>query len=250
MSSLPPIYYHILKRPVSYARGLALQEAVHSFQLAHRDTAAFRDVMLLLEHRPVYTAGRRQTEESIRDDKERVTKLGADFVHTLRGGELTFHGPGQIVGYPLVDLDRWSPVMRTRDFVCRTEKGLKKYFSEEHGVQCVESEHTGLFTSPAAKIGSIGMQVRHRLTSHGFALNVTNEPLAWFNHVIACGLPDVNATSIEEAVPSKKFVLHQEMGVIAQFLGRQFERDIAPLSQSDGELKSIIEQVDELETSN
>ena len=123
-----PILYHIFKRPLPYLPTLALQEFIHAFQLrlSHRldtspadvdkppNVANYPDVLLLLEHRPVYTAGRRQNEDVLRDEKTRLEKYGADWVATQRGGETTYHGPGQIVGYPLFDLER----MGVRTLIC------------------------------------------------------------------------------------------------------------------------------------
>lgn len=69
-------------------------------------------------------------------------------------------------------------------------------FALQHGVKVIPSDNTGIFVTPTTKLGSIGVQVRHRLTTHGFALNVTDEPIPWFQQVIACGLPDVRAVSL------------------------------------------------------
>ena len=115
-----PILYHIFKRPLPYLPTLVLQEFIHAFQLrlsgrlntnpADVDTppnaTTYPDILLLLEHRPVYTAGRRQNEDDLRDEKTRLEKYGADWVATQRGGETTYHGTGQIVAYPLFDLER------------------------------------------------------------------------------------------------------------------------------------------------
>src|ERR1700691_3343814 len=104
--SLPPILYHHFKLPLPYVPTLALQEKLHELQLAQRRTNSHKDIILLLQHRPVYTAGRRQSELEVRDERIRLTKIGADFITTTRGGQLTYHGPGQLVGYPLLDLSR------------------------------------------------------------------------------------------------------------------------------------------------
>lgn len=69
-------------------------------------------------------------------------------------------------------------------------------FALQHGVKVIPSDNTGIFVTPSTKLGSIGVQVRHRLTTHGFALNITEEPIPWFRQVIACGLPDVRAVSL------------------------------------------------------
>jgi len=97
---LPPIFYHYFQFPLQYARTLALQERIHELQLLQRKRGHHKDILLLLQHRPVYTSGRRQTDDSVQPERTRLRSLGADFVTTARGGELTYHGPGQIVGYP------------------------------------------------------------------------------------------------------------------------------------------------------
>jgi len=180
--SLSPILYHYFQSPLPYARTLALQERIHQLQLAHRQSGSHKDILLLLQHRPVYTAGRRQTEPSIRDERTRLTAQGADFLTTTRGGELTYHGPGQIVGYPLLDLSRYSPTMGARDYVCRMQKTLELHLKEAHGITPAPSGHTGVFLDRTTKIASIGVQVRQRLTSHGFAMNITREPIGVVRH--------------------------------------------------------------------
>ena len=98
--SLPPVFYHHFRTPLPYAKTLVLQEKLHQIQLAARRTSSHQDLLLLLQHRPVYTAGRRQTGDELAQERTRVVQTGADFVATARGGQLTYHGPGQLVGYP------------------------------------------------------------------------------------------------------------------------------------------------------
>ena len=116
-----PIVYHFLPRPLPYARGLLLQETIVAHRLAARkqllstsvplgereklERIAKTDVLLLLEHTPVYTAGRRETDPiRAEEERKRLGSLGADYVGTMRGGQTTYHGPGQLVGYPIIDL--------------------------------------------------------------------------------------------------------------------------------------------------
>ena len=235
MMALPPILYHYFSHPLPYARTLALQETIHNLQLLQRRTGTHKDILLLLQHRPVYTAGRRQTEPSIRDERVRLTRLGADFVTANRGGELTYHGPGQIVGYPLIDLSRYSPTMGTRDYVCRMQKTLELHLKEVHGITATSSEHTGVFLDSTTKIGSIGVQVRHRLTSHGFALNITREPVAWFDQIVACGLEGVKAGSVEGGANGKRARVEDEIPGLIKRFGQLYERDVVSINLRDGE---------------
>ena len=116
-SRLPPIVFHYLPHPIPYARGLLLQETLVSRRLAARksitidptnqleNSIASTDILLLLQHRPVYTAGRRENDlETAQKEGERLGKLRADYIKTMRGGQTTYHGPGQLVGYPIMDL--------------------------------------------------------------------------------------------------------------------------------------------------
>jgi len=233
---MSPIRYHFFARPLPYASTWSLQERIHKLQLQLRRQSAHPDLLLLLQHRPTYTAGRRQTQLSIQDDRLRLQNLGADFVSATRGGQLTYHGPGQIVGYPMIDLSRYSPVMGARDYVCRIQTFLQSHLKDLHGIRHTPSEHMGVFLDPITKIGSIGVQVRHRLTSHGFALNITREPLPWFDQIVACGLADVQAGSIESKLQKYLSVQDEIPALIKQF-GHVFQRDMVKMvPQDEGEI--------------
>ena len=246
--TVPPIFYHIFRHPLPYARTLALQEQLHELQLSARRSASHSDLLLLLEHRPVYTAGRRQSESSLEEDRTRLSSIGADFVTTSRGGQLTYHGPGQIVGYPLLDLARaGSPMMGIREYICRLQKTLEDYLHTAHGLSHVPSEHTGVFLNATTKIASIGVQVRHRLTTHGFALNVTRQPLPWFGQVVACGLSDVKAGCVEEAIDGNKPLrMVDEMGSVLDAFGRVFGREMVKLGVEDD--RPMLDAISALET--
>src|SRR5579863_3178323 len=157
--SLPPIPYHYFPRPLPYLRALQLQESIHALQLQQRRSSSaslsHQDVLLLLQHKPVYTGGRRQTQSEIASERARLTALGADFVLSQRGGELTYHGPGQIVGYPLLDLGRTKPAMGIRDYICRLQRMMSLHLREAHGLAPMTSEHTGVFLSEYEKVASI-----------------------------------------------------------------------------------------------
>lgn len=103
------ILFHHLRTPVPYKPALALQQRIHELQLTRRREGKHHpDVLLLLQHRPVYTGGRRQHVDELGAEQARLQRLGADWIPTARGGETTYHGPGQIVAYPLFDLGRMS----------------------------------------------------------------------------------------------------------------------------------------------
>ncbi|KAG9055372.1 hypothetical protein FS842_002394 [Serendipita sp. 407] len=258
--ALRPILYHIFPKPLPYLPALALQERIHSIQARSRDhdkppsqtalqMSTHPDILLLLEHRPVYTAGRRQDAQELDEERRRLEKSGAEWVATQRGGETTYHGPGQIVGYPLFDLTRMG--IRTRDHVCRTQTLLKNFVQQRHHVPVYESAHTGVFFSDTEKLASIGMQVRHGLTSHGFAINITSEPLSWFNQVVACGLADVRAASIQSAKEKsnekgQELDILQERKVLAKMYGEVYGTGIEPLSPQQEEIWDAVKEVEEI----
>lgn len=242
--TLPPIFYHIFRLPVPYSSALQLQERAHQLQLALRRANVNKDILLLLQHRPVYTAGRRQTASSVQNDFQRLTRMGADFVLSSRGGQLTYHGPGQIVGYPLIDLSRYTPVMGARDYVCRMQKMIEQHLKDNHGLTPVSSEHTGVFLDPVTKVASIGVQIRHRLTSHGFAFNVTHEPLSWFDQIVACGLNNVKAGSVENSTKFK-ISIDDELEKVIDIFGRAYGREMELLEpHKEGEIGEAILAID------
>jgi lipoyl(octanoyl) transferase 2 len=242
---MSPILWHYFSHPLPYTRTLALQERIHQLQLLQRHTSTHKDILLLLQHLPVYTAGRRQTEDSVERERARLTALGSDFVATSRGGQLTYHGPGQLVGYPLLDLSRPEYAMSTRDYVCGLQKMLEAHLKEVHGLDHAPSEHTGIFLDPVTKVASIGVQVRHYLTSHGFAMNVTREPLKWFNQVVACGLDDVKAGCIEAAA-GKPVKVESEIPRIVEQFGQRFGREMVPIdTEAEGEVGQAISELED-----
>ena len=166
---------------VDYREAVALQE-----RLRERVQAGdLPDLLLLLEHPPVYTTGRRS------EPGELPATDAIDVVETDRGGKLTYHGPGQLVGYPIMH------VPNVRAFVESMEAALITALREA-GVAAATREgrdYTGVWVEDR-KIASIGIHVSRRVSMHGFAVNVDND-LAPFGDVIACGLPDVRMTSLQ-----------------------------------------------------
>lgn len=236
--SLPPILYHYFRTPLPYRQTLSLQERLHELQLRLRRENKHRDILLLLEHRPVYTLGRRQDEHNPETVAESTAlqRIGADVVATKRGGQITYHGPGQIVGYPLLDLGRTSPAIGIRDYICKMQTALKSHLKEQHGIESSLNDNTGVFLDEKTKIASIGVQVRHRLTTHGFSINVTPEPVPWFNHVVACGLAGVRQGNIAENTMTKardSVTVPGEIAGLVQQFGRVFGREMAKLELSE-----------------
>ncbi|USP82679.1 putative octanoyltransferase [Curvularia clavata] len=183
---------------VPYATAARLQETLVSRFLAakppstkplpppHIITATFN---------PVYTCGRRENGKVSPEQEAHLRANGrADFVEALRGGQTTFHGPGQLVAYPILDLrtHKLSP----RHYVCLLEKSLIATCAQ-YGVKAMTTEHTGVWTTPEDKIAAIGVHMRRNVTSHGIGLNV-NTDLWWFDRIVACGLEGKRTTSLEK----------------------------------------------------
>ena len=152
-------------------------------------------VLLLLEHPHVFTLGRRGRTDDILVGAEELRALGAAVRHTDRGGEVTYHGPGQLVGYPIVDLRTLAT--GPLDYVRRLERVLVATLAD-FGIRAAsEDRPTGVWVGNA-KIAAIGVRVSRGVTMHGFALNVDPD-LAYFDRIVPCGMPDVPVTSMAAA---------------------------------------------------
>ena len=151
-----------------------------------------RTRLMLLEHPPTYTLGARGKQEHLLLDDAGLAAIGATVHRVDRGGDVTFHGPGQLVGYPVLDLRQWGegPVWYVRSLEALLIETLAAF-----GVAARrEPGKPGVFAGDA-KIAAIGVRVSRGITSHGFALNVDPD-LDYFSHIVPCGLPDVAVTSM------------------------------------------------------
>ena len=171
---------------VDYRAGVALQE-----DLRRRVTGgALPDVLLLLEHPPVYTRGRRSRPAELPLGADWYRERGIDVVDTDRGGKVTYHGPGQLVGYPIMHIDDVLVYVRTMEraiIAALADVGVE-------GEARRGKDLTGVWVQDR-KIASIGVHIARGVTTHGFAVNVDND-LDPFDWVVPCGLPDVRMTSV------------------------------------------------------
>lgn len=149
--------------------------------------------------------------------------------------------------------------MSVRDYICRLQRTMKNLLLEKHGIKSSPSDNTGVFADDGkTKLASIGVQVRHRFTTHGFAFNVTKEPLAWFDQVTACGLADVKAGAIEThstTTPPKDIYVVGQISSLVELFGREMERDVVRLEDTKGDEVSeaiwkLEEEAAELQRSN
>ena len=180
------------------------------------------DVVWLLEHPPVYTVGRHGTRADLFVSDEELAALGAGFHRIDRGGQMTWHGPGQTTGYVIADL---RPGRRVRPFV-EALVGAMADAAAACGVEGADpgADAMGLYRE-GRKLGSVGIRVKGWVTSHGIALNRDPDP-RWFARMTACGAPDVPATSLaaEGGDPTRERV----EAVLADALGRRLARDLRP----------------------
>jgi len=199
---------------VEFAHALALQEGIVARK---RNDASLQDQLLLLEHEPVYTIGRTPDQSSLSATGSRPTRDGdlgaAHLPHPLfainRGGQATYHGPGQLMGYPIIDLRRCGHDLHK--YLRWLEQLLIEVLAE-YGIAATQRESlTGVWVEDR-KIASIGVGVRHWITMHGFALNVCGD-LSPFNHIVPCGIDNVAMTSMEKETGIAFSVLDVEMAV-------------------------------------
>jgi lipoyl(octanoyl) transferase len=173
---------------VEHGEAYELQRRVR----AARQAGAVPDTVLLLQHPPVYTRGRRSEPGELAMGEAWYRSQGIDVVDVDRGGKVTYHGPGQLVGYPIVRVDD------VLDYVGRLEAAMVAALADEgleaHGRSGEGRDWTGAWIGDR-KVGSIGVHVSHGVTTHGFAVNVSND-LQPFEWIVPCGLGDVRMTSI------------------------------------------------------
>lgn len=174
---------------VDYGEALELQR-----RLAHeRITGAVpQDVLLLVEHNPVVTLGRSSKEKHLLSSTEFLASKGVEMFEVERGGDVTFHGPGQLVGYPIVDLKRHKQDLHW--YLRQLEHALIGALAEYEIPAERSTGYTGVWTR-GRKIASIGVHARDWVTWHGFALNVTTD-LSYFDLIVPCGISGVVMTSM------------------------------------------------------
>jgi lipoyl(octanoyl) transferase len=161
--------------------------------------------ILFVEHPPVYTLGKSGHEENVLMDEQTMKKNGIEFFKTNRGGDITFHGPGQIVVYPILDLEYFGTDIGK--YLRNLEEVIIKTLNE-YGISGERSAgETGVWIEPglkhkARKICAIGVRCSRWITMHGLALNV-NTDLSYFNNIVPCGIPDKQVTSVEKELQRK-----------------------------------------------
>ena len=224
---------------VPYVEALALQERL----VAARKRGEIADTLVLLEHPPVLTLGRNAARSNVLVPDEFLAARGVAVHEIKRGGDVTYHGPGQLVGYPILDLrgelpGKRGPHLGPVDFVRLLEEVLIRACGE-FGVSTQRiPKRTGVWTIGGGsvsekKIAALGVHVSQAVTSHGFALNVTTD-LRDFGWIVPCGISDRAMTSLElEAEASTEPTFAHAMNAVVRQFGRVFERPMIAVDTVD-----------------
>jgi lipoyl(octanoyl) transferase len=206
---------------VDYATGLRLQQELVDLRKAEK----IGDVLLLLEHSPVITLGRNAKAANVIASTELLAQRGVELFECDRGGDVTFHGPGQIVGYPIFDLrgfatpDGKRKTLGAVEFVRRLEEVLIRTCADFAIATNRIASLTGVWTNheaAQAKIAAIGVHIARFVTSHGFALNV-NTDLSFFNLIIPCGITSKPVTSMQHELGHSL-----DLNSVAESISRNF----------------------------
>jgi lipoyl(octanoyl) transferase len=227
---------------VDYAIALELQQTlvrlVKEGRISH--------TLLLLEHPPVITLGRNAGAQNIVASREFLAANGVELHETDRGGDVTFHGPGQLVGYPIFDLRAFEPRIGAVDFVRKLEEVLIRTCGDLGVVTERIPGLTGVWTQNEVpgKIAAIGVHISRAVTSHGFALNV-NTNLDYFKLIVPCGIADKPVTSLEQEIAQSSLSRDRKVPAfedlaqqVARNFGRVFEAQTLWLESLDALLAS------------
>jgi len=224
---------------VPYLEALAVQQQV----IATRKQNLIGDTLLLLEHPPVLTLGRNAHRSNVLASDELLAQRGVELHEINRGGDVTYHGPGQLIGYPIIDLrgdlpGKKGPHLGPVDYVRMLEEMLIRTCGDFGVMTQRICKLTGVWTLAGGsirekKVAAIGVHVSQGVTSHGFALNVTTD-LRDFDWIIPCGIADRQVTSLElEADADRQPTMETALNATARNFGRIFERQMLRCNSLD-----------------
>ena len=224
---------------IGYAEAYGLQKRL----VAARKADAIEDVLLLCEHPHVITQGRNGKREHLLVGEHVLRQKGVEFYETSRGGDITYHGPGQIVGYPILNL---GEIRRDVVWYLRMLEEAMIRATAEYGITAKRvAGKTGIWVDSdktEEKLGAIGVHISRWVTSHGFAYNVSTD-LRFFDLIVPCGIADRKATSLEKLLG--RAVEKVEVGTrIARHLGDLFGRELRQTSK-----KELLEKLEHAEPS-
>ncbi|HHV58756.1 MAG TPA: lipoyl(octanoyl) transferase LipB [Clostridiaceae bacterium] len=204
-----------------YSEALGIQEKL----LALRQEDAVDDTLLIVEHPPVITLGRRGKGQNILVPEEKLSAEGIEIYEVNRGGDVTYHGPGQIVGYPIMNLKNHG--RDVRKFVWNIEEVIIELLDREFGITAGRINGlTGVWVNDE-KITAIGFAIKHWVTMHGFAFNV-NTNLEHFKWIIPCGIKDKGVTSVERIL-NKRQEFQAVVDMVINHFCRVFDMNPTPV---------------------
>lgn len=232
---------------IGYAEAYTLQKRI----VAARKADAIEDVLLLCEHPHVITQGRNGKREHLLASENVLRQEGISLYETSRGGDITYHGPGQIVGYPILNL---AAVRRDVVWYVRMLEEVMIRATADFGVTAArEPGKTGIWVPPnvaaadcrgrlsdpanqaSEKLGAIGVHISRWVTSHGFAYNVSTD-LRFFDLIVPCGIADRKATSLEKLL-NRRVTSQEVAGCLTQHFGQVFAREMQPATTEELLLK-------------
>ena len=183
---------------IEYGAALDVQHTYLERVIAGRESKSNNNILLYCEHPHVYTLGKSGVDTNLLISDENLKRIDATFFRTDRGGDITYHGYGQVVGYPIIDLHNFN--LGIRDYIYQLEECVIKTIAE-YGICGVRIDSaTGVWVNTPTgerKICAIGVKVSRHVTMHGFALNV-NTDLSYFSYINPCGFTEKGVTSIQE----------------------------------------------------
>jgi lipoyl(octanoyl) transferase len=212
---------------LDYEAALELQHQV----CALRQQEQIGDVLLLVEHPPVLTLGRNSDREHLVAGEETLARRGISLFETNRGGDVTYHGPGQLVGYPIFNLRSFTPPLGIVAYLRWLEEVLIRACADFGVLTQRVPGRAGVWTMPGGevpekKIAALGVHVARGVTTHGFALNVTTD-LEDFHLIVPCGIHDRGVTSLEmELGPEPGPSMDQVANAVSRHFGRVFGRQM------------------------
>jgi len=214
---------------VDYSTALKLQQTLVDL----RKAGQVGDTLLLLEHPPVITLGRNAKRANVLVSEDQLSQSGVEIFECDRGGDVTYHGPGQLVGYPIFDLRGFTPRIGAVEFVRKLEEVLIRTCADFGVATRRVPGMTGVWTlRNEAKVAAIGVHISRGVTSHGFALNVSTD-LGHFKLIIPCGIGDKTVTSLDRALGDAypgiavlPLTIEEVSQSVARNFGRVFESQI------------------------
>lgn len=205
-------YYGI----IPYTDGLNLQKTYHS-----KISDGEEDALLLMQHPNIYTLGRRGKNSDILADAKKLSSLKIETYHTDRGGEVTYHGPGQIIAYPIINLKRLG--IKPTDYVNTLITGIEHFLSS-YEIKSDNRTLTGVWVT-GEKIASLGIKVSKGVTTHGLAVNI-NTDLSYFENIIACGIDNSVPTSLSKIL-NRNITIEDTYKNLATSIGKSLDMEVS-----------------------